>query len=91
MSGADSDLMDCPECLRLTTEYQTTETAYAVAVGEVPLTRATVSAQEYERLRDRIDQAVFGLKVAGMMLAIHKGIHRDLETPDLTDGTHVSN
>ena len=79
--------MDCPECLRLTTEYETDESAYATAIGEVPVNRWAVSAEEYERLCKRIDQASIDLKVAGMMLAIHKGFHRDPDIPDLMDRT----
>ncbi len=87
VSGGCSDLMDCPECLRLTTEYETVEMAYAAAVGEVPLKRGTVSAEEYERLSKRIDQTSLDLKVAGMMLAIHNGVYRDPDIPDLMDRT----
>jgi hypothetical protein len=79
--------MDCAECLRLTTEYETAESAYAAAIGEVPLRRGTVSAEEYERLCKRIDQARIDLKVAGMMLAIHKGVHRNPDIPDLMGRT----
>ena len=79
--------MDCSECLRLTAEYETVERVYAAAVGEVPLRRGTVSAEEYERLRKRIDQASLDLEVAGMMLAIHDGVHRDPDIPDLMDRT----
>ena len=80
--------MDCPECLGLTTEYETAERAYAAAIGEVPLRPGTVSAEEYERLCKRIDQASLVLKVAGVMLAIHEGVHRHLDIPDLMDRTH---
>jgi hypothetical protein len=80
-------VMDCPECLRLTTEYETAESAYAAAIGEVPLRRGTVSAEEHERLCKRINQVSLVLKAAGIMLAIHKGVHRDPDIPDLMGRT----
>ena len=79
--------MDCPECLRLTTDYETTEAAYAAAIGEIPLSRGTVSADKYERLCKRIYQASLVLKAAGIILAIHKGVHRDPDIPDLMGRT----
>jgi hypothetical protein len=79
--------MDCPECLRLTTEYETAESAYAAAIGEVPLRRGTVSAEEHERLCKTIDLASLDLKFAGIMLATHKDVHRNPDIPDLMGRT----
>jgi hypothetical protein len=68
--------MDCAECVRLTSEYESLERAFAAAISELSSKQESVNVDEYQRLRRIAEDARLDAKVASLALEMHRQIHR---------------
>jgi hypothetical protein len=64
--------MECPECKRLTAEFERLERASATAIGMLRASAHTARANEYSRLRIAADEARVDSEVARLELEQHK-------------------
>jgi len=68
--------MDCEECVRLTTEYESLKKIHAATISELSAKSDFIPAEEYLSLRKTADEARLDAKVASLALEMHKRIHR---------------
>jgi len=66
----------CPEKDRLLKEYQVTTENFSGAVNDLQAHRATVSQEEYERLRRAAEEARLKSEQARLALESHTAAHR---------------
>ena len=68
--------MICPECARLTEEYERLERACSTAIQALTTRGSTGSASEYIALNAAADQARVDSRTALLELQKHWGVHR---------------
>jgi len=66
--------MACPECVRITIEYESLERTYAAAIENLTA-RPNARANEYQRLRKMADKARLDAEVGRLELEKHLSVH----------------
>lgn len=64
--------MDCPECDRLTTEYQRLKRLYLIAVEILFATGYDAADAEYAKLKNSVEEARGQSEISAFKLARHK-------------------
>jgi hypothetical protein len=64
--------MECPECARLTVEFERLKRLYGVAVDRIFAIGYQVTDAEHEELKNFVEEARVRSEIAGMNLANHR-------------------